>query len=756
MNFARSAVFASLSLATLLASPLAAQQAAAPAPDAPSGVPEASGPIEQIIITSERRESTVQDTPIAVSAFDASALLEQGILNPADLQSHVPGFFYTEGGGGSPITQIAIRGVGNENVTAGSDPGVAYHFDGVYLGRPTAAATDFFDLERVEVLRGPQGTLYGRNATGGSINVISRKPTDEPDMFGDFTYGNYDQIRLRAAGGGALTDWLKVRLAFVRDKHDGYLVNDAPASACGGSCEDIDVEDVWGGRFHVLIEPTENTEVLFTAQYHEDQGAVGQTRRDPLPTSVFVPWLPVPIYNPYAGAQPSSGDLRHVSQDDAAILDMQAELYTLRVEHRFSDLRLTWLGSRQKQKWYQRADNDFSELGFTTTDWREPSDQWLTEVQLASESDSPLQWLAGAFYMQEDVAMRFFFIDTFAFRFENGGDITTESWALFGEGAYDFEQIGAPITVRLGLRYSNDEKSGDDFISFTAGPVPPTPIAPTVPFQLGKEWNRLTGRLVGEYRPRDDLMLYASVSKGYKSGGVLIGNPVLFAASNVYDPEDIWAYELGAKSQLFDGRLQANLSGFYNDYEDLQVFILFGFGAIVENAAKAEVYGIESEFVAVPVDSLRLDATFAWTNAEYTDFSTVDPTFGGPSQQLAGNQLNRTPEFSINLGAQYEISLGERGTLTPRFDYRWQDETFFRPQNIARDRVAPWDRWDARLRWTGPESEYGQFSAELYVRNMEDDDLIMNISTGASSVGFPEQTVLHPPRVYGVTIGWSY
>jgi len=143
--------------------------AAGSAPVAAQEAPAPSEPIEQIVITAERRESTVRETPIAISAFDADSLREQGIVDPVDLHSHVPGFFYTEGGGGSPITQIAVRGVGHENVTAGGDPGVAYHFDGVYLGRPTAAATDFFDLERVEVLRGPQGTLYGRNATGGSI-----------------------------------------------------------------------------------------------------------------------------------------------------------------------------------------------------------------------------------------------------------------------------------------------------------------------------------------------------------------------------------------------------------------------------------------------------------------------------------------------------------------------------------------------------------------------------------------------------------
>ncbi len=233
------------------------------------------------MVTAERRESTVQDTPVSISAFDADTMKEKGIADPADLHLHVPGFFYTEGGGNSPITQIAIRGVGNENVTDGGDPGVAFHFDGVYMGRPTAAAATFFDTERVEVLRGPQGTLYGRNATGGSINVVSKKPTDEWDGLADFTYGNYSTIRARAAGGGPLSDWISFRVAGVRESHDGFLENVADDSFCPGKCNDIDEQDVWAIRTHILMEPTEGTDLLFTVQYFWDDGAAGQYRNDP-------------------------------------------------------------------------------------------------------------------------------------------------------------------------------------------------------------------------------------------------------------------------------------------------------------------------------------------------------------------------------------------------------------------------------------------------------------------------------------------
>ncbi len=733
-----------LALGALLATGAAAQEAAAPA-TSPS--PDA---IEQIVITAERRESTVQETPIAISAFDADALRGQGIVDPADLHSHVPNFFYTEGGGGSPITQIAVRGVGNENVTAGGDPGVAYHFDGVYLGRPTSAATDFFDLDRVEVLRGPQGTLYGRNATGGAVNVVSKKPTDEWDALADVGYGNYDALRVRGAGGGPITDWLKFRVAAVRDRHDGYLDNIATPADCGGKCEDTDREDVWGVRLHVLAEPTENTDILFTMQYHWDEGAVGQTRLDGASLS--------PLGTP--------SDRRKIRNDLETTLDMEAKLFTLRVDHEaelpgVGPLHFGGFISRQKQSWTQVADNDFSELPSAFTTWTEPSDQWQGELQVSSAGDSRFQWLLGFFAMREDVEMSFLFVDNnpaiFAFRFENGGEITTHSYAVFGEGTLDLD----PITLRLGLRYTNDEKKGDDFLSFSPGPVPPNPILPPSFASIDDQWKRLTGRFVAEYQPTEEMMLYASVSKGYKSGGLLIGNRnPIGGGPNVYDPEDIWAYELGAKTQWWDGRLQANVAGFFSDYDDLQVFILTGAAAHIENAAKAKVGGVELELVSVPFDGLQINATTAWTHAEYSKYLSADPVFpflGGSTEiNQKGNRLNRVPKWSANLGVQYALEFIGGSTITPRVDWHYQSEVFYRPYNVARDRAPAWDRWEARLQWESTETESGVFTAEVYVKNIEDNDHIMNISTGAVSELYPAQGILHAPRTVGFTLGWKY
>jgi iron complex outermembrane receptor protein len=747
--------------ALLAAGPVAAQNTAPPA--AAPQPPKSTEPIEQIVVTAERRESTVQETPVSISAFDADSMEQMGINDPADLHLHVPGFFFTEGGGNSPITQISVRGVGNENVTDGGDPGVAFHFDGVYMGRPTAAAATFFDTERVEVLRGPQGTLYGRNATGGSINVVSKKPTDEWDGLADFTYGNYNTIRARAAGGGPLSDWIKFRVAGVRESHDGFLKNVADNSFCPGKCNDIDEQDVWAVRTHILMQPTEGTDLLFTVQYYWDDGAAGQYRNDPI---VVPPALP----------QPSNK--RHIRQDQDTSLDMESKLFTLRLDQdlefgSLTPMKLTAFVSYQEQEWTQIADNDFSEQAWSFTTWTEPSRQWTGEVEVASAGDSAFNWIVGFFAFREDASIDFLFNDVnpaiFPFRYDSSGDFLSKSYAGFAEGSYEWEHF----TARLGLRYTSDSKTKDSLFSFTAlgfppCPCPPGPFGAAVADPQADDWTRVTGRIVGEWRPNEALMFYASVSKGYKGGGSLGGNP---AEDNVYDPEDIWAYEIGAKTRWFDDRLQANLAAYYNDYKDLQVFILTGASAHMENAADATVGGIELELVTVPFDGLQFDTTLAWNHAEYDKYISADPVppaLGGQQHpgcvstptvacplDQAGHRLNRTPEWSVNIGTQYTFGL-LGGSLTPRVDWHYQSEVFFRPYGLDRDRSEPWDQWNMRVTWDAPPTDYGQFSLQVYMTNVEDNNHIMNLSVGASSELFPEQGNLHPPRLYGFTLGWKY
>jgi iron complex outermembrane receptor protein len=494
-------------------------------------------------------------------------------------------------------------------------------------------------------------------------------------------------------------------------------------------------------------------------QYHWDDGAAGQYRND---SNTF-------LSSPF----PFSSNKRKIRQDIDTTLDMESKYFRLGLDQdlelgALGPLRLSAFISYNENVWTQIADNDFSEQAWSFTTWTEPSEQWTGEIELASTGDSMFKWIVGFFALSETAAIDFFFEDVnpavFPFRFDSSGEFVSHSYAGFAEGSLDFERF----TIRAGLRLTRDRKEKTSLFSFSnfpPCPCPPGTPAPFVPDPQSDKWLRLTGRLVAEYRPTEEHMVYFSASKGYKGGGSLGSIPL---QDNIYDPEDIWAIELGAKTRWLDGRVQANLAGYYNLYDDLQVFILTGFGAHIENAAKANVGGIELELAAVPIDGLQFDTAVSWNHAEYDKYASADPV-PGPGHPVfpdlggscftctdqSGNRLNRTPEWSANIGGQYAIALGE-STLTPRFDWHYQSEAFFRPYGLARDRSPAWDQWNVRVTWDAPPTDAGRFSVQLYMTNIENNDHIMNLSVGAISEFWPEQGNLHPPRLYGFTIGWEY
>jgi iron complex outermembrane receptor protein len=330
------------------------------------------------------------------------------------------------------------------------------------------------------------------------------------------------------------------------------------------------------------------------------------------------------------------------------------------------------------------------------------------------------------------------------FTFMNGGNYTTTSVAPFANVSYDFAASSGsdlPLVLTAGVRWTRDEKKGDDFQQIPEFGV-------DLAKDVDEEWTEVTWELVAQYYPVEDTMLYGSVSRGYKSGGVLVGN-----FPGEYDPETIIAYEIGAKSQ-FGGRYQLNAAAFYYDYKDLQLFLLEAFGARIDNASNADIQGAEIELLAEPVDGLLLNAQLTWLDAELDGYVTIDDIFPalGP-QDLSGNRPNRAPESSFSIGVQYAFSLGEYGTLTPRVDYYWQDDTYLRPQNLDRDKQDAYHRTNARLTW---DSLDGRWSMQAFVDNIEDDDIVQNLALGSGSLGYPNNVTLYPPRMYGLRLSWSY
>lgn len=716
--------------------------------------------IEKVVVTAQKRSEDVQKVPISMKALTGGDLDDRGVDGFSSLQTQVPSLTF-----GGQVTggenAITLRGVGTENITGGGDPGVAYHADGVYLGRTVGIDETFFDVERIEVLRGPQGTLYGRNSTGGAINVITRKPElGATNGAVNVTFGDYNRLTTRAMVNLPLGDSVALRVAGVVNTRDGYQDILSPAALCG-DCEG-DAADNFNLRGHLFFKLSDTADLLITAGHYQNNEPVGVRLREPFPAN-FSGFLGT---NRFVGATPNPTDLREVYKDHKDGLDMDTSNVSATLNWDIaSGVTLTSITAYQKLYWNQTTDGDGSDLPLAYTPyWLNDSHQVSQELRVASSDDGPNKWLIGVFLYQEDVEQAFQFIDTgynvfgpaeipgTLFTFTNGGNIETTSYAIFGQDDYRFESglFGLPTTLTAGLRYTHDEKKGDDFLDFIffggCAIVVPSPTTHCAAKTFDESWNTLTGRAGLQIETSDDTMWYATVSRGYRSGGVLVGN-----FPGAYNPEYIWNYELGFKSLLWDDRLQFNAAGFWNTYTDMQVFIQDIGGSRIENAAESTIKGIEIDALAKLSDAFTMNFGLAWLDATYDAYTTIDSRAGssGLPEDLTGNRLNRTPEFTAVLGAQYDIPTGI-GMFSARADFLWVDEVFFRAQNLPEDRQEAYTKTDLRLIWLPPGDS---FKAEVFVQNLEDEDVVNNIVIPAQTLGGPtSQITLNPPRTFGVRL----
>lgn len=671
--------------------------------------------IEETIVTAEKRSASVQETAIAITAFAGDELAMRGVDDLQDLQFNVPNLVISPNAQ-SPVEYAYIRGVGTDQPVAGFDPGVAYHVDGVYIGQPSSIPGDLFDMERVEVLRGPQGTLYGKNTTGGSINVITAAPTDAFEGMLDAMVGNYGRRQVRGVFSGPLaSDAVRGRVSFIADQNDGYQDNSVGDNG--------DVIDHWSARGKLAFTLSDDLDITLLMQRFVNEGAQSQKRKEPFTQPV------------YAGARPNPSDPRKVAKDFPGKLDLENDLFSARLSWDLGFAELLAITGYVDNHWNQQTDIDTSSNDIQYQLWNMDTEQFTQEIQLISQGDGPLQWIVGAFYFDEELETEYFFQDrsAFGFRFNNGGELESTSFAVFAQVGYDFRSSGMPFRIIGGLRRTNDEKEIDEF-----------QIIPEFALSLAAEddnsWEETTGKIELDWFPNDDIMVYASFSRGYKGGGFSIGQ------FDTYDPEIEDAYEVGAKTQFWDNRAQVNVAAFYNKYDDLQVNFLTVSVLTTDNAAQATIKGIEIESLFLPLPELQLGASISLMEAEYDEYQF------SPTIDLGGDKLNRAPEQTIGLFAQYELALGEMGNLTLRADYRYQDEIFFRVQNLDRHRQGAYDRINARALWT---SASGAWTGEVFVDNAQDnDDLRSLFVSDGLSTGNNTFVSYHPPRTYGLRIGW--
>lgn len=730
---------------------------------ASAGAQEASAPssfqLEEIVVTAQKRQQSAQDVPIAITALTSDALAARGIDNVSALTFEVPTLQVTNF---NAVAFVAIRGIGMENTTAGGDPGVALHVDGVYLARPVSTFFDQFDAERMEVLRGPQGTLYGRNATGGSINLISKKPTDEMEAYGDFTYGKFNRFQARGMVNLPITDGIAARATVSYEDRDGFQKN-----LVQGGTEAQDAENLTL-RGHVRFDLSDDVRFLLSANY-ADIGGVGPQPQVRNPFVSNPSPSPVPLRPPVGAVNIQTPHL--VEKNTAERTDMDILTISGTLDWDFDGFSVKSITAYAETSFDTLTDSDGSAFDVSSLQVVQDTEQFTQEFQFTSNDSDSFEWMVGLyFFHEESEQFSFFFnptvLDNFALSpfaspfstsdriqkfgppkppgFIAGGDVDATSLAAFAHTTW---HITPELRLTTGVRVSYDEKSSDALLVVT-------PLTPTGPqLQQGTaddDWTQPTGTIVLQWLPTDDTNFYASYARGYKGGGVNIQAPL----SPEIDPETVNAVELGAKTTVAD-RLQLNASVYRYGYNNLQVQTFGPFGALIQNAASATIKGAELEWRLAVAPGLELNGTVSYLDAEYDEFFNADPFVNAAVPiDLSGNTLNRAPEWTASIGGQYSYQLPEgMGELMLRADLYYQTETFFRPFNLDADRADDYENLDFRLFWRDADD---RFEVELYATNVTQSVQESDILRSPPFLGPTEFVTLRAPRQFGGRVGFRF
>lgn len=755
-----------------------------------------------IIVTAQKKSQNIQNVPIAISAFDSGTLESKVVDDVVDLSFSVPNLTVD-------IFGASLRGVGDLAISATSESGLGYHVNGVYLGS-AATEAEYYDLERIEVLRGPQGTLYGRNTTAGVLNVITQKATDEFEGYVTAGYGNFNSVKLRGAINLPITDGLSTRVAGFFLDRDGYATNIFTGN-------DVDDREMFGLRSSTKFEFGDTRADLVVSYFKEDDRRLTRTKvlceKDavlgcsPLQVGFGTPDSRGTLFNTlgavtgviatgfgpaavdYYANSVNPADTRLVNEDVDPTYFVEEWSASLEITHDFGDLTLTSLSGYQEIERGLFKDFDrfvpsqglarpitFDFLGngnpITTqsilSGRRDQSEarEYYQELRLASAFDGPINFIVGGnYYNRRSSSSADFTHVTIAARQQQLGlsdgfdslviesdPVTTKSFGIFGEVYVD---LSDKTRLTGGLRYSHDDKTIQTRQIF----LNPQADGSLPDFTFGEfEKGVVTGRIVLDHQITPDLLGYVSASRGYKAGGINPGE--VGVETQGFDPEFLNAFEVGLKGSSIDGSFTANISAFYYDYKDLQIGQTTATSALTINT-DATVWGVEAEFAVRPSNRFQVDGSFSYLNAKVKGLTSIDETdpFGsapgtvvaevtaaGVLKDVDGNALPFSPDIKIAIGAQYEIPVGG-WTLTPRIDHYLQSEFASSIFSKPIDIFDGYSQTDLKI-LLAPDG--GSWEIRGYVKNLFNNDDITRVLPAGRLVGRFREVVILEPRTYGV------
>lgn len=741
----------------------------------------ASSSIEEVIVTAQRREQNIQDVPISITALSGEKLQSVGITNYMGLQDVTPGFQSNSTGG---FANPVIRGIGANLTTPGNDSPIATYIDGVYISdKSSAFANDFGDVERIEVLKGPQGTLYGRNSTGGAINITTKAPSREFAANFEATYGRFDDRRIRGYVTGSLTESLSASLGGFYNESDGWINVINPTASFDD--EDAGRTEGTGVRGKLLWEPTADLKVTLAAEYVDTRNNFGEA------------WQPVgdnPVTVEYLasiGALPPSLALvsrkpRDYASDVLPEVTSETVGGSITVEWNVDLVNIKSITSYREYDYTTVVDLDSSPAPIFYFDASGATESFQQEIQFSSvDSDSRFSWVAGLYYLQEDAgyppngnvpgvtgALNAIVAVPYPVSpanlqasLANGGTLLSwynqqevEAMAAFGELTYDFTDS---TSVTLGARYSREKtevlEDGKQALELpnaagTAYVTPPLIIAQMVP-GVGETFTEPTWSVVLKHNFSDAIMAYASYKRGFKSG---VYNLSDLANTTPTEPEIIDAYELGFKTDILEGILRLNGAFYYYDYSELQVTITdFNTGGqFTENAASAEVNGVELSADWNATDNLLLNVGLSWIDGEYEDYVGatlfVPDGVGGLATQagdLSGAELPYTQNFTASVGVNYFIPLDNGSNIV--LAGNWYHSSSYLLAHSPHITQDSFDRVNVSATWNSSNNRY---YLRLWGNNILDED----IHNGIQITPFGAHDSYQAPATYGVTVGAKF
>ncbi|WP_313803213.1 TonB-dependent receptor [Sphingobium sp.] len=674
--------------------------------------------IKDIVVTAQRKSENLQKVPISVLAVSEEQLVQSGVVSTADLPLITPGLVYTRGVGfGYPY----LRGIGSSGNGPGQENSVAVYVDGVYIATKLSGVTDLTNIERVEVLKGPQGTLFGRNATGGLIQVITKDPPKQASMMVRLGYDNYDTVTAAGYVGVPLSDNVGMDIAInYQNQGEGWGTNLTTG-------EDVNLEDKFSARSKIVARLGELTKVTLSGDYSFRDSSIGTTYRY-LDGAVGVGGYVFPA---------SGGDYDNTSAYDVGLKGRASGL-SLTIDHDAGFANLMSISAWRKSKYFLLADNNLDGQPSAAGSADNREQQFSQEFQISSPSGRSLQWTFGLYGFWYKGNQNLALIgNSRPLQFQVNGIQKAQSYAVYGQATQELWEGGR---LTAGLRHTWERRTLEGRFSF----------APPITRQMAR-FNKLSWRLALDQDIGPDALVYASYNRGFKSGAFNAG----FLQLVPVKPEVLDAFEAGIKSSLLDRRLRLNLAAYYYDFKDIQLQqFVNGVGGL-RNAAKAEIYGLDADAELVVTDGLTLSGNLAWAKGTFKSFPGANiatpridvngvPTGGNQIVvgDVSGNEIPRLPRITATAGLNYIVPVRGEKQLEFNITYSYNDGYYPEPDNYLRQ--SSYSLINARADFHFNEN----LKLGVWVRNLTDQLYTTALTAQAGGDSYAPAE----PRVYGMTL----